>query len=327
MNDVEKQQNGATQHSRAPFEPGRGERPWGESSLTLRYVTELPPAAKPPRAPRKRVGRGRLLVGTAVAMAAAGVALTIALPDPQARASAAAPPAGAAERTGPAQPAEVRPPQAGLPPLPPQPAPSLPSLDEQLRERAEERRLAEEAAAVQESLQEGERNRAERAARLAREEQADRTARPEGAELPGSGGTGAGSGAELVLPVAGGVVTAGFGQRGDLWSTGKHTGLDLAAPAGTPVRAVADGTVTAVSSGGPLGNHTELTLADGTEVSFSHQQSIDVKRGERVRAGDRIGTVGSTGNTTGPHLHLEVHKPGGELVDPLDWFADRGFTP
>ncbi|MFJ9319413.1 M23 family metallopeptidase [Streptomyces globisporus] len=257
------------------------------------------------------------------------MALTVALPDPQARASAA-PSAGAPERPGaelpgPGQSAGTGPPVERLP-VPPRADPSLPSLDEQLRERAEERRLAEEAAAVQESLQESERNRAERAERLAREEQTDRPARPDGTDLSGPDGSGAGADGELILPVAGGVVTAGFGQRGDLWSTGKHTGLDLAAPAGTPVRAVADGTVTAVSSGGPLGNHTELTLADGTEIRFSHQQSVRVKRGEKVRAGDRIGTVGSTGNTTGPHLHLEVRTPRGDLVDPLDWFADRGFT-
>ncbi|MEU0360380.1 M23 family metallopeptidase [Streptomyces cyaneofuscatus] len=189
------------------------------------------------------------------------------------------------------------------------------SLDEQLRERARARRLSEERRAERAAREE--QAAGLRAAEAARKQRAERLRR--------SGDATPGTGRDFVLPLSGGTVTAGFGQRGDLWSTGSHTGMDLAAPAGTPIRAVADGTITAVSSEGPLGNHTVLTLADGTEVRFSHQQYVSVERGDRVEAGEEIGAVGATGNTTGPHLHLEVQEQDGPAIDPAEWLADLGL--
>ena len=121
-------------------------------------------------------------------------------------------------------------------------------------------------------------------------------------------------------------LTAGFGASGPLWSS-THTGLDFAAPSGTSLVAVADGTITEVSVGSPYGLQTVLTLQDGTEVSYAHQEESLVMPGQTVEIGQPIGTVGSTGNSTGPHLHLEVRPAGGGPVDPNAWLADRALTP
>ncbi|MBM7509246.1 M23 family metallopeptidase [Nocardioides sp. 31GB23] len=127
------------------------------------------------------------------------------------------------------------------------------------------------------------------------------------------------------LPVAGYRLTARFGETG-LWAT-YHTGLDLAAPAGTPLVAIANATVTSAGYDGAYGNKTVLTLEDGTELWYAHQTSISVSAGETVTAGETIGTVGSTGNVTGPHLHLEVRPGGGDPVDPYAALVARGITP
>ncbi|GAA3500096.1 hypothetical protein GCM10019016_072010 [Streptomyces prasinosporus] len=71
-----------------------------------------------------------------------------------------------------------------------------------------------------------------------------------------------------------------------------------------------------------------LTLEDGTEIWYAHQSSISVSVGQKVNTGDVIGRVGSTGNSTGAHLHLEVHPDGSSSgVDPLAWLRDKGLSP
>lgn len=116
------------------------------------------------------------------------------------------------------------------------------------------------------------------------------------------------------LPVLKYHLTARFGEYG-LWSS-MHTGLDFAAASGTPIYAVANGTVTETGYDGAYGNKTVITLDDGTDLWFCHQTSYTVSVGDVVRSGDLIGYVGSTGHTTGPHLHLEVRPGGGDPVDP-----------
>jgi murein DD-endopeptidase MepM/ murein hydrolase activator NlpD len=132
-----------------------------------------------------------------------------------------------------------------------------------------------------------------------------------------------------VLPVASGAyrLTADFGQAGYYWSSGYHTGLDFAAPTGTPLMAIANGVVTSVGYEGAYGNQTILTLEDGTEIWYNHQTSYDVSVGDNVVAGQVIGTVGSTGNVTGPHLHLEVRPGGGDPVDPYAALVVNGVNP
>ncbi|MCX3062725.1 M23 family metallopeptidase [Streptomyces beihaiensis] len=130
------------------------------------------------------------------------------------------------------------------------------------------------------------------------------------------------------LPVASYTITGTFGQPGSLWSSGYHTGLDFAAPTGTPIHAIHSGTVTEAGWAGAYGYRTILTLDDGTELWFCHQSSINVGVGRKVTTGDVIGRVGATGNVTGPHLHLEVHPDGqATAVDPAPWLRDKGLTP
>ena len=129
-----------------------------------------------------------------------------------------------------------------------------------------------------------------------------------------------------VLPLLDYRVSATFGESSYLWST-VHTGLDLSAPSGTPIRAVANGTVTETGYDGSYGNKTVLTLDDGTELWFCHQTEILVSVGDTVRGGETIGTVGSTGNSTGPHLHLEVRPGAGDPIDPFTALLEHGVTP
>ena len=113
---------------------------------------------------------------------------------------------------------------------------------------------------------------------------------------------------------------------GDYLEERGHT-VDFAADPGSPIMAVARGVITSTGYDGPYGNKTVLTLEDGTEVWFCHQTSIAAEVGEEVAAGDVIGTVGSTGNVTGPHLHLEVRPGGGDPVDPYAALLANGVNP
>jgi murein DD-endopeptidase MepM/ murein hydrolase activator NlpD len=130
------------------------------------------------------------------------------------------------------------------------------------------------------------------------------------------------------LPVAPNAyhLTSRFGECSGLWSH-CHTGLDFAAPTGTPIHAVASGTVTEAGSAGAYGNRTIVTLEDGTELWYCHQTSFAVSTGEHVRAGEVIGSVGSTGNVTGPHVHLEVRPGAGDPVDPFAALTAHGLRP
>lgn len=140
----------------------------------------------------------------------------------------------------------------------------------------------------------------------------------------GTGTSAVGSGS-VVLPVDQYRLTSRFGDTGPRWKKA-HTGLDFAAPTGTPIRAVTDGTITRASVAGAYGNLTTLTTADGTVIYYAHQSTTNVRVGQTVTAGTVIGRVGATGNVTGPHLHLEV-RVGGIPTDPDRWFRTRGVTP
>lgn len=132
---------------------------------------------------------------------------------------------------------------------------------------------------------------------------------------------------QWVLPVAGYRLTARFGQPGGLWSSGYHTGLDMAGPSGSTIVSVARGIVKSAGYNGGCGNRVVVTLQDGTDVWYCHQSRIAVSVGEQVDPGQIIGFTGSTGNVTGPHLHLEVHPGGGAAVDPEAALAQHGVRP
>lgn len=129
-----------------------------------------------------------------------------------------------------------------------------------------------------------------------------------------------------VLPLASYSVSAGFGLTGPLWEA-EHGGQDFGSYVGDQIVAVAAGVVTEVAYSGPYGLRTIVTLPDGTEVWYCHQDDVSVYPGQAVDVADPIGTVGSTGNSTGPHLHLEVRPGGGSPIDPMDWLRATGLTP
>jgi murein DD-endopeptidase MepM/ murein hydrolase activator NlpD len=126
-----------------------------------------------------------------------------------------------------------------------------------------------------------------------------------------------------VVPVSDYEITATFGDGGGLWSS-DHTGLDLAAPTGTPVGSAAEGEVASTEYDDDYGNMVIVTHDDGTQTWYCHMSSIAVSPGESVDPGSTVGYVGMTGNTTGPHLHLEVHPGGGAAVDPYTYLQERG---
>jgi murein DD-endopeptidase MepM/ murein hydrolase activator NlpD len=115
-------------------------------------------------------------------------------------------------------------------------------------------------------------------------------------------------------------VTSGFGARidpfdGDLRM---HQGIDIGAPAGSRVEAARDGVVRFAGTRGGYGNVVIVDHGDGTETRYAHCAQLFVEAGARVLAGQQVGTVGSTGRSTGPHLHFEV-RVAGVPVDPAQW--------
>ncbi|MGV3658243.1 MAG: peptidoglycan DD-metalloendopeptidase family protein [Chitinophagaceae bacterium] len=117
-------------------------------------------------------------------------------------------------------------------------------------------------------------------------------------------------------------IASGFGIRIDpIYKTVKmHAGLDFSAPQGTPIYATADGTVrTASYSDVGYGNHVIINHGYGYQTLYGHMVRIKSRSGQRVKRGEVIGYVGSTGKSTGPHLHYEVHK-NGQKLDPVYFF-------
>ncbi len=137
------------------------------------------------------------------------------------------------------------------------------------------------------------------------------------------GWTGDPDAVQAVLPLASYRLSAGFGLTGPLWEA-EHGGQDFSTFAGDQIVSVAAGVVTEVADAGPYGLRTIVTLPDGTEVWYCHQTDVSVYAGQAVDVADPIGTVGSTGNTTGPHLHLEVRPDGGRPRRPGRLAGRRG---
>lgn len=216
--------------------------------------------------------------------------------------------------------------------------------DNRLQQDKRERRQAKRARVIvaeQSRLQE-EKQRAQEARRLAEEAAAEAAlAAPRGtlarsaealARSFDRGTTvGSGTGQQAVAPIRPGSyrVAARYGAVG-IWAQ-YHTGIDLSAPIGTPIRAAADGVVVAPVAGGWAGIHVIVAHRDGSTLS-AHMMSSTVVPGQKVRAGDVIGFVGMTGRTFGPHLHFEYYPAGAGLgspygaSDPKLWMAMRGIS-
>ena len=133
---------------------------------------------------------------------------------------------------------------------------------------------------------------------------------------PGGGGGGRGAGG-MVTPVKG-VLTSRFGPRNHpiLKTVRLHAGVDWAAPTGTPVVAAFDGVVSYAGPGGGYGNLLKITHTGGIETRYAHLHKFVASQGQRVQAGETVGLVGTTGRSTGPHLHFELRRAG-KPVDPL----------
>ncbi len=115
-----------------------------------------------------------------------------------------------------------------------------------------------------------------------------------------------------------GPITSGFGSRSDpiTGATAYHSGLDIGAPCGTPIKAAGTGTILSAGfNSGGYGNMTLINHGNGMSTLYGHQSSIVVSAGQSVTQGQVIGYVGSTGKSTGCHLHFEV-RVGGNPVDP-----------
>ena len=122
-----------------------------------------------------------------------------------------------------------------------------------------------------------------------------------------------------VLPVQG-TITSRYGVSSRIRSS-DHTGLDIATTKGTPIKVVASGTVTCAKYSGSYGNIVKVDHGNGVETWYAHANKINVTEGQTVEAGDIIAEVGSTGNSTGPHLHFEI-RINGEHINPEEVYEN-----
>jgi murein DD-endopeptidase MepM/ murein hydrolase activator NlpD len=183
--------------------------------------------------------------------------------------------------------------------------------------RAEQARIAAEAAAAA---------AAERAREKQKQKQNPGGSTGSGGSTGGSGGSGTPGGTptgSLSWPMPGRKAGGRTGPRIHpvYGYRSCHTGDDIGAPSGTPIKAAADGVVISIASGGPYGNHTLISHGGGLATMYAHQSRFGVTQGQQVSRGQTIGYVGSTGYSTGPHLHFEVHV-NGIPWEPMGWFGE-----
>jgi murein DD-endopeptidase MepM/ murein hydrolase activator NlpD len=148
---------------------------------------------------------------------------------------------------------------------------------------------------------------ASRAARAEAEAEAREAARP-----------------KFVLPIHGARLTSCFCSR---WGT-FHWGIDLAAPMRTPEYAAGDGVVLRAGAASGFGLAVYILHENGDVTVYGHMEKILVKVGDYVEAGQEIALLGQRGQSTGPHLHFEVHQGGinGKRIDPIPWLHERGVV-
>ncbi|WP_326574443.1 transglycosylase family protein [Streptomyces sp. NBC_00481] len=131
--------------------------------------------------------------------------------------------------------------------------------------------------------------------------------------------------ASFVAPVSASLGTP-YRASGSSWSKGYHTGVDFPVATGSTVKSVAAGEVVSSGWGGSFGYQVVIRHGDGRYTQYAHLSAISVKTGQNVGAGQRIGRSGSTGNSSGPHLHFEVRTgPGfGSDIDPIAYLRAGG---
>lgn len=119
-----------------------------------------------------------------------------------------------------------------------------------------------------------------------------------------------------------GTLTSGFGMR---WGT-THYGVDIANRIGTPIVAVADGTVVESGPASGFGLWVRIQHADGSVSVYGHVDTFSVHEGQKVKAGEQIARMGNRGYSTGPHLHFEIWDATGKKMNPASWLAARGIS-
>ncbi|MEE1940921.1 M23 family metallopeptidase [Streptomyces sp. TRM 70361] len=176
------------------------------------------------------------------------------------------------------------------------------------RERAGAAGSAEDASATRAAAKE----------RAAKERAADRSADRTAQRRAASGYT---------APYEGARTTTPYKASGTAWSSGSHSGIDFPVPTGTAIRSVGPGTVVTAGWGGAYGNQVVIRHKDGRYTQYAHLSSLGVAPGQSVGAGDRIGLSGSTGNSTGPHLHFEARTGAdyGSDIDPIAYLRSKGI--
>ncbi|MFV0126748.1 peptidoglycan DD-metalloendopeptidase family protein [Streptomyces sp. HMX112] len=135
------------------------------------------------------------------------------------------------------------------------------------------------------------------------------------------------SGSGFTAPVSAGVTTP-YRASGSMWSSGYHTGVDFAAPSGSTVKAVGPGTVVSAGWSGAYGNEVVIQHSDGNYSQYAHLSSLSVSAGQTVSGGQQIGLSGSTGNSSGPHLHFEIRTGSGygSDIDPVAYLRQHGVS-
>jgi murein DD-endopeptidase MepM/ murein hydrolase activator NlpD len=132
----------------------------------------------------------------------------------------------------------------------------------------------------------------------------------------------------MAMPIKGKPISTAYRKAGKHWSTGFHTGIDIACPTGSEVFAVQDGTVTGASWGRSYGTQIVIdqdaiegaTRIPGGWAIYAHLSKVLVKPGDKVKKGDKIGLSGNSGNSTGPHLHYEIRNQ-------LKWTGGKDQNP
>lgn len=121
-------------------------------------------------------------------------------------------------------------------------------------------------------------------------------------------------------------ISQGYGVKNARYAKGYHTGLDIACPNGSPIRSATDGTVTSAGWAGAYGNQVKVSPGGNVEIWYNHMSKMAVSKGDKVSAGSVLGWEGTTGNSTGPHLHFEV-RVNGQDVDPMPYLSGSKVIP
>lgn len=191
------------------------------------------------------------------------------------------------------------------------------SIAAKIDAQADAQKQAAEMAARKKAAEEAARKKAEAEAKKAREAK-ERAAREAERKRLNT----------FVAPISNSYVSTGYKASSSLWSSGSHTGIDFHAATGTTVHAVGYGTVVQTGWGGAYGNQIVIKMNDGTYTQYGHLSSIGVSVGQKVVTGQQIGLSGSTGNTTGPHLHFEARTTPeyGSDIDPVAYLRSHGVN-